>query len=115
MNRIAVRPSFHFFSRSAEVLEERPVEKLNLAGGVHGAYQSRNAVHNLAEVVFSFCEFFRALRNPPIKFACDTLLLAQESRFLQSDHSLIRSHALHKSLGLPREIRPLRPCHEDPN
>ena len=40
-----------------------------------------------------FREFFRALRNPPVKFARGALLLAQESRFLQSDHSLIHSHA----------------------
>ena len=60
-------------------------------------------------------KFRRSLRNLLIKFVGDNLLSAQEPSLLHGDGRLIRSYVQEKSFGLQREIRPLRPCYEQPN
>src|SRR4029077_5645275 len=48
-----------------------------------------------------------SLRDALIEFLCDPLLLAQESRLLQSDHCLVRRQIKKKSLSLRWKIRAL--------
>ena len=56
-----------------------------------------------------------SLRDASIEFARDMLLFAQKPRPLQPDGRLIRGYAQNQSLGLPREIRSLRPCNDFAN
>jgi hypothetical protein len=49
-------------------------------------------------------KFGCSLRDPLIEFVGDTLLLAQEPRFLQPDARLIRRYAQKKCLRLLRKI-----------
>src|SRR5580698_6331591 len=55
MRRLAGRPALQFLRCFAEVIQQRAIEKLNFASRAHGTEEPRNAVHNPAKVVFSFC------------------------------------------------------------
>ena len=46
-------PPVQLLNRHAEVLGERLIRKLDLAGLIQGAHQARNAVQNLAEISFA--------------------------------------------------------------
>ena len=58
-------------------------------------------------------KFSGSLRDPLIEFVGDPLLFAQEPCLMQPDRRLIRRYAQKKPLGLPGEIRSLRPCDDD--
>src|SRR5207248_10596995 len=47
-----------------------------------------------------------SLRDPLIEFLCESLLLAQEPRLLQSDRRLGRAYIKQEPLSLPRKVCP---------
>ena len=52
MNGIAGRLTFDFLERFAEVFQELPVDEFDFTFGTQGAYESRDAVENFAEIIF---------------------------------------------------------------
>ena len=54
-------------------------------------------------------------RDTLIKFVVGPLLFGQKPGRLQSDRCLLRGNAQQQQFGLPREIRALRPGHNDPD
>ena len=68
---------------------------------------------NLELQFFVGCgKFSGSLRDPLIEFVGELLLFAKKPCFVKPDGRLIRRDAQKKSLGLSRELRPLRSCHD---
>src|SRR6266478_6372109 len=67
------------------------------------------------ELIVGCGELSGSLLDPLLKLVGEPLLCAQQPSLLQPDGRLVRRDAQDKPLGLCREVRSLRSCHDDPD
>ena len=134
MNGIAEGPISQFLEGLAEIVHDRPVDKLGYTVGAHGAHKARNAVDDLAEIdltgtqrllntlaildlLFQFLvgcgKTCGSFSDSLLQFIGDLLLFAQEACLLQSDRYLIGHHTQKQSLRLRGEISWLGSGYDD--